>query len=119
MLALFYEYHARLSYRKQPPVEAFGCRRQQDQVAKGPAATNGIMMGGGRVPNKKQKELYVKWQAAAVEMGGPDARIVVDAAIAKKMILQFLGEQASRPVSLVQIYRVRIVSYDAVLFSTV
>lgn len=66
---------------------------------------------GGRAPEiqMKQKDLCTRWKAAAVEMGGPDAQIVLDKAVAKEMVRQFLCQQ-TRPASLSQIYKVRIVT---------
>ena len=62
--------------------------------------------GGPPKFSKQQQELHAQWQAAAVEMAGPDARVVVDAEIAKQMILKFMYD-AFRPMSATQIYQVQ------------
>ena len=62
--------------------------------------------GGPPKFSKQQQELHAQWQAAAVQMAGPDARVVVDAEVAKQMIFKFLYD-AFRPLSATQIYQAR------------
>lgn len=60
---------------------------------------------GATKPNKAQLEIHRKWQAAAEELGGPGARIVLHKPLAKKMIFDFLFD-AFRPMNITDIHKV-------------
>ena len=64
----------------------------------------------GGPPKKKEasKEalaIHRKWQAEAVKLGGPDAKIVVSKGAAKKLIFDMLHD-AFRPMNITEIYQV-------------
>lgn len=56
--------------------------------------------------SKKQIELHRQWQEAAIQLGGPNARIVLDSETAKKKIFDFLYD-AFKPMNITQIYNAR------------
>ena len=60
---------------------------------------------GGTKPNKAQLEIHRKWQAAAEELGGAGARIVLQKPVAKKMIFDFLFDEF-RPMNITEIHKV-------------
>ena len=62
--------------------------------------------GGGKAPSKQALAMHRKWQEAAEEMGGPDARIVVSKPAAKTLIYNQLHD-AFAPMNITQIHKVR------------
>jgi hypothetical protein len=56
-------------------------------------------------PSKQALAVHRKWQEAAEAVGGPQARIVVSKAAAKKIIFDFLND-AFRPMNITQIHKV-------------
>jgi hypothetical protein len=71
-------------------------------------ASKKTMLGAAK-PNKAQLEIHRKWQAAAEELGGTGARIVLHKPLAKKMIFDFLFD-AFRPMNITDIHKVSLFS---------
>jgi hypothetical protein len=70
-----------------------------NEMKKGPAA--------GKKPSAQAIALHRKWQEAAEQMGGPEARIIVSKSAAKPLVFDCLHDNF-QPMNITQIYKVRI-----------
>lgn len=78
---------------------------KSSKITPGPTTQKKGAAAAAGKPNKQTQALHAKWQAEAVELAGPGARIIVDAGVAKEMVFKFLYD-AFRPMSVTEIYRV-------------
>jgi hypothetical protein len=61
----------------------------------------------------QRNKLLRDWQKDAEAIGGPQARIVVDGGAVKKIVFDFLNNDALRPMNSTQIHKVYTIQYSS------